>query len=237
MILDINKIVSDKIKELDENKIIEQAIQSKIESVITSAVNDAFSYEFSRKISQKIKEQVGDIASSISLSSYNTMVSNTVKNILQAELNEDLANKVQSKVRELFLGSDKAVKLSDIVKKFKEENFEVDEDYSYSVKATEQKIGSFTYLCFTFTSDNHDDEGCWQIEFSQIESSHYAEKWTIFEARYKNAVFDRYSGIHSVKNYDNFECFLWRCILNNIPIEIDWSPEDCEEELYQSSDF
>lgn len=232
MTLDINKIVSDKIKELDENKIIEQAIQSKIESVITSAVDDAFSYEFSRKISQKIKEQVGDIASSISLSSYNTMVSNTVKNILQAELNEDLANKVQSKVRELCLGSDKAVKLSDIVKKFKEENFEVDEDYSYSVKATESKIGSFTYLCFTFTNDNHDDEGCWKIEFSQ-----YAGKWTIFEARYKNAVFDRYSGMISVKNHDNFECFLWRCILNNIPIEIDWSPEDCEEELYQSSDF
>lgn len=232
MTLDINKIVLDKIKELDENKIIEQAIQSKIESVITSAVDDAFSYEFSRKISQKIKEQVGDIASSISLNSYNTMVSNTIKNILQAELNEDLANKVQSKVRELCLGSDKAVKLSDIVKKFKEENFEEYEDYSYSVKATERKRGAFTYQCFTFTNDNHDDEECWEIEFS-----HYAEKWTIFEARYKNAVFNRWSGMLSVKNYDNFECFLWRCILNNISIEIDWSPEDCEEELYQSSDF
>lgn len=232
MTLDISKIVSDKIKELDENKIIEQAIQSKIESVITSAVDDAFSYEFSRKISQKIKEQVGDIASSISLTSYNTMVSNTVKNILQAELNEDLANKVQSKVRELCLGSDKAVKLSDIVKKFKEENFEEDEDYSYSVKATERKRVAFTYMCFTFTSNNHDDEGCWEIEFSR-----YDKKWTIFEARYKNAVFERHSGMLSVKNYDNFECFLWRCILNNIPIEIDWSPEDCEEELYQSSDF
>lgn len=235
MALDISKIVSDKIKELDENKIIEQAIQSKIESVITSAVNDAFDYEFSRMISKKIKEQVGDIASSISLSSYNTMVSNTVKNILQAELNEDLANKVQSKVRELCLGSDKAVKLSDIVKKFKEENFEVDEDYSYSVvKSSERKCGSFTYMCFTFTSDNHDDEECWEIEFSRYNGE---GKWTIYKAQYKNKVFYWYSGMSSVKNYDNFECFLWRCILNNISIEIDWSPEDCEEELYQSSEF
>lgn len=232
MTLDISKIVSDKIKELDENKIIEQAIQNQIESVITSAVNNAFDYEFSRKISEKIKEQVGDIASSISLNSYNTMVSNTVKNILQAELNEDLAKKVQSKVRDLCLVSDKAVKLSDIVKKFKEENFDEDEDYNYSVKASERKSGSFTYLCFTFTSDNDDDEECWEIEFS-----HYAGKWTIYKVQYKNKVFYWYSGMSSVKNYDNFECFLWRCILNNISIEIDWSPEDCERELYQSSDF
>ena len=37
-----------------------------------------------------------------------------------------------------------------------------------------------------------------------------------------------------LRHYDGFECLILKCMLNRIPVEIDWDESQCEYELYQS---
>lgn len=166
MTLDVNEIVTKKIAELDENHVIEKAIEKKIETVVTQAVEAAFNWDFSRKISEKIKEQVGNIAESISLNSYNSLVADTVKNIIEADMNRDLAEKVQAKIREILLVTDKSVKLSDIVEKYKEVNFDDEDEYSFNVIEADREgySSEIFYKKFSFCDDSKDKE-MWNIEF------------------------------------------------------------------------
>ena len=232
MTLDVNEIVLNKIKELDEKKVIEKAIEEKIESVIKQAVDNAFSWNFSNEISKKIREQVGGIAESVKLNSYNTVVADTVRNIVEAELNEDLARKVQTRVKELLL-AEGPVQFSDIVKKFREVKFDDDEGYEYSVTETDSYGGSglFEYKKLVFERTDADDEDMnWYIQFSRFNN----EKWTVSLVKYEGKLTLASKGFSTLKSCDGFECLIWKCILNDLPIEIDWSASECEDGLFQS---
>ena len=130
MTLNVNEIIEKKIQELENNHVIEDAIQKKIASVINDAVESAFNWEFTRAISDEIKKQIGNIAQNLKLNSYNTLIADTVGKLIDVELNKDLVEKVQTKFRNLMLVTEKSVKFSDIVKKFKE--FCCDDDSEYS---------------------------------------------------------------------------------------------------------
>ena len=233
MTLDVNEIVLNKIKELDEKKVIEKALKEKIESVIKQAVDDAFSWNFSNEISKKMREQIGDIAESIKLNSYNTVVADTVRNIVEAELNEDLAKKVQARVKGLLLAEEGPVKFSDIVKKFRKVKFDADEEYEYAVTETYDYgcSGLFEYRKFAFERTDADDEDMnWYIKFSRYKN----ENWTVSQMKYEGRLALASEGFSTLKSFDGFECLIWKCILNDLPVEIDWSASNCEDELCQS---
>ena len=233
MTLDVNEIVSRKIAELDENHVIEKAIEKKIETVVTQAIEDAFNWDFSRKISEKIKEQVGNIAESISLNSYNALVADTVKNIIEADMNRDLAEKVQAKIHELLLVTDKSVKLSDIVEKYKEVNFDDEDEYSFNVIESEREgyASSIFYKKLSFCDEDKDKE-MWNIEFMRFSND---GDWKISSFKYEGETYFSHTGVSTLKHYDKFECLILRCMLNNLPVEIDYSARDCENELYHSN--
>lgn len=231
MDLNVNKIIQDKIHELEENHVIENAIQEKIESVIKNAVDSAFNWEFSQAISDEIKKQVGNIAESVKLNSYNTLIAETIKNITENELKEDLAVKVQAKIRDMLLVTDHAVKFSDIVKKFKEICCDDENEYSYEVvESNEEHSGGFYYKKFDFKPDNDGEKLA--ITFSRYNT----DPWKIFSVRYDNETKYSTEGISTLKKYDSFECLILKCLLNKLPIELDFDAEDCEEELHHYFD-
>ena len=232
MTLNINEIVLNKIQELDESKIIEQAIEKKIESVITDAVDKAFAWEFRLAIETKIKEQVGDIAGRIKLNSYNEMVAMTVKNILEVELNQDLAEKVQTKVRDLLLVQKSAVKFSDINQKYKLVNYDDDENYYFKVVRTEEKDRGFTHVKYSFYPSDDTDLKKWSITFLKYKN----DPFTISTVTYEDETKYYYENISTLKNYDGFECLVLKSLLNKLPIEIDVDESQCEHMLCQSID-
>ena len=224
MKLDVNEIIEKKIQELDENHVIEIAIEEKIASVIKSAVENALSWDFTRAISDKIKEQIGTVAANIKLNSYNALVADTVRNILELELNKDLAEKVQSKVRELMLVTESTVKLSDMLKKFKDYACPGDEEYSYEVYVSDDNMYG-TYKKFEFKPDN---DNCKKLG---ITFGCFDSVWTIFSVRYDGETKYSRDNISVLKYYDPFESLLMKCLLNDIPIELDISGDECESLL------
>lgn len=231
MELNVNEIIENKIKELEENHVIENAIQKKIESVIKDAIDSAFSWEFSRAISDEIKKQVGNIAESVKLNSYNTLIADTIKNITENELKEDLAEKVQTKIRDMLLITEHTVKFSDIVKKFKEICCDDETEYSYEVvESNEEHSGGFYYKKFDFQPDNDGEK--LSVTFSRYNT----DQWKIFRVFYDNEIKYSTDGVSTLKKYDSFECLILKCLLNNLPIELDFDADDCEEELHHYFD-
>lgn len=230
MELNVNEIIEKKIKELDENRIIEKAIEDKIEQVIKNAIDSAFSWDFSRAISDEIRKQIGNIAESVKLNSYNTLIADTVKNITENELKDDLARKVQEKLHDIMLVDNKSIKFSNIVKKFKEACLGENETYEYEVSESNKDDGRFHYKTFDFVEPFNSYADKLSITFSKYGD----DDWTIFKVVYDDETNYSTQGISMLKRYDEFECLVLKCLLNRLPIEIDWETEDCEEELNRS---
>jgi hypothetical protein len=230
MTLNVNEIIEKKIQELENNHVIEDAIQKKIASVINDAVESAFNWEFTRAISDEIKKQIGNIAQNLKLNSYNTLIADTVGKLIDVELNKDLAEKVQTKFRNLMLVTEKSVKFSDIVKKFKEFCCDDDSEYSYEVRDSESESFGWKYKTFKFEPDNTD---CEKLEITLSENQ---DVWTIFKVRYDGETNYCNDGVPVLKDYDPFECLVLKCLLNRLPIELDCSCSDCEGILYSYLD-
>lgn len=230
MTLNVNEIIEKKIQELENNHVIEDAIQKKIASVINDAVESAFNWEFTRAISDELKKQIGNIAENLKLNSYNTLIADTVGKLIDVELNKDLAEKVQTKLRNLMLVTAKSVKFSDIVKMFKEFCCDDDSEYSYEVRDSESESFGGKYKTFKFEPDNTD---CEKLEITLSENQ---DVWTIFKVRYDGETTYFNDGVPVLKNYNPFECLVLKCTLNRLPIELDCSCSDCEGILYNYLD-
>lgn len=237
MILNVNEIVEKKMRELEENHVIEKAIEQRIESIVTSAVNNAFDYDFSHAVTCEIKKQIGDIAANVKLNSYSELVASTIRNITEAELGKELGDKIQEKLRSLLLVSKQTIKLSDIISLFKKVNYEDEQTYSYNVCETDkEETYGITYKTFKFAPLT--DSGMkWEIRFVRYSSD---VNFTIASVDYDDEKYYNYrirsSGISTLKSYDTFECLILKCILNDLPVEIDMSADDIEAELYTSND-
>lgn len=225
MVLNVNEIIENKIRELESNHVIEDAIQKKVESVVKDAVDSAFNWEFSRVISEEIKKQVGNIAASVKLNSYNTLIADTVRNITEMELNKDLAEKVQTKLHALMLVTEKSVKFTDIVKSFRECCCDDDREYSYEVSETERECYGSLYKEFVFTPSGND------FYKLRIELSEHDGVWTIFRVDFDGETTYYDNKISVLKNYSSFECLVLKALLNRLPIELDCSTADCEKIL------
>lgn len=92
---DFNKIITDKITEMENSGTIQKIIEEKISETINTAINSCFDWDFKDQIKKQIKESVGDIASKIKLNSYNSFIATAIKNIVNVELNKDLKEKIK----------------------------------------------------------------------------------------------------------------------------------------------
>lgn len=225
MVLNVNEIIENKIRELESNHVIEDAIQKKVESVVKDAVDSAFNWEFSRVISEEIKKQIGNIAASVKLNSYNTLIADTVRNITEMELNKDLSEKVQTKLHALMLVTEKSVKFTDIVKSFRECCCDDGCEYSYEVSETARECYGSLYKGFVFTPSGDD------FYKLRIELSDYDGVWTIFRVDFDGETTYFNDKISVLKDFTQFECLVLKALLNRLPIELDCSPADCEEIL------
>lgn len=228
--MDVEKIVSDKVKELVENKTIENLISKSIETTILNEIKRVFtSYQFASSIEKLIKDQIGDIASIVKLNSYNTLISKTIEDVLNNSVKEDLKEKIQNVIKNQFIVTDKEIKLSDVVKAFKD-TIDEDEEYSYSV-TIESRESSFNFVHkkIIFYNDKTDET---EVVIELMTDSN-GEGLTITGVRYDDFNIEN---IATLRSYNDFECMLIKGYLNGLQFVIDMTESECESELYNSND-
>lgn len=121
MNINISGIVNNKIKEMEENKIVEKLIEENIEKIISKAVIDAIDgYRVKSEIEDKIEKEVSEVIKTIGFEGYNTFIAEKLKQITDGVLHEDLQNKVSKAMDDIFLKKVKSIKLSEIFEKYRE---------------------------------------------------------------------------------------------------------------------
>lgn len=104
MILDISKIVSDKLTQMEEDGSIRRFLEEQIEKTVKGAIESAIGgYSLKRAIEEQITAGFPEIVNDIGLSAYNTYIAETVRKVTMATLEEDAQDKIQAAIDGILL--------------------------------------------------------------------------------------------------------------------------------------
>lgn len=135
MVIDISKIVSDKLSQMEQDGVIQKAIEDGLEKAILGAVSSALSsHHFRNQIEKQIDDAVGGIAGNCGLSAYNGFIAQKAAEIVQNMYNNDISEKVQKALNDTLIHRYENVKLSEIFEKYRSwvlENTDESEKYEY----------------------------------------------------------------------------------------------------------
>lgn len=136
MNLDIQKIVDNKIQEMDGNETIKTAIEEGVEKLILKSIGDALGdYSLKRSIEQKVSDQVSNVVAAIGFTAYNSFIAEKVKQITEEVCRADIAEKIQKLFNEILIVKRDNIKLSEIFEQYRKWVCEtVDEEEKYSLE-------------------------------------------------------------------------------------------------------
>lgn len=136
MNINIGEIVNNKIKEIEENKVVENLIAETIEKSVVKAVSEAIDgYTIKRTIENKVEKEVCDIVNDIGFTAYNTFIANKVKDIIEGTIRKDLEDKIQGTLNGILLNKKENIKLSDLFEMYREYlNSTTDEHEKYELE-------------------------------------------------------------------------------------------------------
>lgn len=229
---DFNKIITDKITEMENSGTIQKIIEEKISKTIDSAINSCFNWDFEDKIKKQIEESVGDIASKIKLNSYNSFIATAIENIVNVELNKDLKEKINTKLTQALTVTEKEIKLSQIIEKFKRYECNDDEEYSYCCVIKKDEDLSFKTVNIIIQKEDNDNYYNKNPKFEIHALSLRDEPFKISRVNYNELKYD--SELAFIKDFNNFEAMLLKAVFNKIPFIIDMDEKEIENELYNN---
>lgn len=228
MNIDIGEIVNNKIKEMEENKVVENLIAETIEKSVVKAVSEAIDgYTIKRTIEKKVENEVCDIVNDIGFTAYNTFIANKVKDITEGTIRKDLEDKIQGTLNGILLNKKENIKLSDLFEMYREHlNSDTDEHEKYELE--------------NFVVEIEDNDRGWIIYKLSKEKSKYSwDKFDIEFIIHENYNDESNGTMWRVKldgeNVDNslklgyrseFENLLVNLMYNETVIEIDVEDED-----------
>ena len=230
---DFNKIITDKITEMENSGTIQKIIEEKISKTINTIIDSCFDWDFTDRIKKQIKESVGDIASKIKLNSYNSFIATAIENIVNVELNKDLKEKINKKLTQALTVTEKEIKLSEIIEKFKSyECDDDDEEYSYCCNIKKNENGSFKNVDITIQKE--DNYSCYNKnpKFKIKALSFKDEPLKISWVNYDKLKYN--SELAFIKDFNDFEAMLLKAIFNKIPFIIDIDEKQIEKELHNN---
>lgn len=229
---DFNKIITDKITEMENSGTIQKIIEKKISETINTAIDSCFDWDFKDQIKKQIKEAVGDIASKIKLNSYNSFIATAIENIVNVELNNDLKEKINTKLTQALIVTEKEIKLSKIIEEFKKYECDDDEEYSYCCNIKKDEDSSFKTVNIIIQKEDNDSFYNKNTEFKIHALSFKDEPFKISWVNYNELKYD--SELAFIKDFNNFEAILLKAVFNKIPFIIDMDEKQIEDELYNN---
>lgn len=241
MQINITKIVEEKLAQMEQDGVIQKAIEDGIEKSILSAVTSAVTgYQFKREIEKQVEDAVGGIAGKCGLSSYNGFIAQKAAEIVQNMYNNDISEKVKRALDETLVHDYSGIKLSEIFDKYRE-----------WVKEHTEESDKYEYRQFTCILE-HDDDGPWQhltCKFADhpLENSHCRKERGEIEIRFcrynqeeKVRISSLWLNDHDMRQsikigtLTSFEAFLVNLYYNETKVEMDL--EDVDEDNYYDID-
>lgn len=135
MKIDIQEIVNNKVKAMEESGVIQKTIEDTIEKSVLGAIDNALDgYRLKREIEDKIKKEVSSIVSDIGFTAYNSFIVEKVKSITEGFCRADIAEKIQKTFDNMLMMKKENIKLSEIFEMYREwvcKEVEDPDKYSY----------------------------------------------------------------------------------------------------------
>jgi hypothetical protein len=238
MNIDIQAIVNEHIKSMDEKGIIKKTIQETVEKAIITGITTALNgYELRNSIENKISNEVSDVVNQIGFTAYNSFIAEKVKAITEGVCNADIASKIQKTFDEMLIVKRESIKLSEIFNKYREWVCqEVDEAEQHNlehfhVKFEKDEIHEWYRVELAKEKPND--------RYSSI--SHEEIHFTLFKTYKKNGegkigclYIDGYDVTKTliVNHLSVIEALLINLVYNNTPIEIDIESENDIDNSY-----
>ncbi|GKZ04054.1 hypothetical protein ANS017_26250 [Paraclostridium bifermentans] len=228
MNINIGEIVNNKIKEMEENKVVENLIAETIEKSVVKAVSEAIDgYTIKRTIEKKVEKEVCDIVNDIGFTAYNTFIANKVKDITEGTIRKDLEDKIQGTLNGILLNKKENIKLSDLFEMYREHlNSDTDEHEKYELENFVVEIEDNDRGWITYKLSKEKSKYSWDkfdIEFIIHENYNDESNGTIWKVKLDGENVD-----NSLKlGYrSEFENLLVNLMYNETVIEIDVEDED-----------
>ena len=231
MKIDIQEIVNAKIKDMEEKRVVEIAIEETLEKSIIKAVVDALDhYEIRNIIKDKIRKEVSEVVTDIGFTAYNSFIAEKVKAITEDVCHKDIADKIQQTFDEILVIKRDSIKLSEICNEYRKWICNaVDEDEKYGLENFYVSVeeSEYGWLKFKFGREKpssrygHSDEN--SIEFI-VHKNHDDKKigW-ISQVTIDGEGIDKKLNFGRMSSID---LLLINSAYNKTPIEIDVEGED-----------
>lgn len=247
MIIDITKVINDKLAEMDSDGSIEAYIKEQTEKTIKTAIDDSFgSWKLRDAIRDKICENFPEIVNNIGLSAYNTHLAETVRKLIISGMEADAAAKITEAVEQVLCQKVESITLSELIKKYKthidlddeeakRDHNEDDDGFTCALRKRETySSGDWEYYSLFL-----DEEG--NKDFDELEDFAIVIRFAGYWNRYsenKTTIADLFfSGSRLTKEFmhhtpDRFEQLLLNLYLNKTPIIMDVDKYDEDDHYY-----
>lgn len=229
MNIDVSKIVSDKLEQLDTDGVIKRKIEETVEKTVTDAItSELSSYTFRNGISKQVQDSVSKIAADCGFSAYNGFIAQTVKIIVQDLYSADIAEKVQQSLNDVLLQKHENISLSEIFKRYRDwvlENTDESEKYErqeYTADLEVKENGNFTHYTCRF-ADHPLESGY----FGGKERGEIEVRFCVYGEKKTSTVSSLYLNSHDLKNtlktgnLSTFEAFVANLYYNSTEILLD----------------
>ena len=121
MVIDISKIVNDRIQFLSDSGQIQEQIEKSIEKTVIGSISSALEdYSFKRSIEKQVSDCVSDVAKNIGFSAYNGFIAQKIKEITENVMRDDVAAKIQKVFDDLLIARHDGIKLSEIFNQYRD---------------------------------------------------------------------------------------------------------------------
>lgn len=238
MNLDINKIIIDKITEMESSGSIKTLIENSIEKTVQDAIkNKLESYEVRNALEKQVGDNISTIIKDIGLSAYNSFIADSIKKIFENEYKKDLAEKIQTIVNQTLLKKYDTITLSEIFERYRKHvNENVDEDDKIS------------YENFTCTYENHPGTISNNINYyncyfdeqdqSNVNNAKIRMSFISYKLNEATTISSLYINDYDIKTdflmkyMDDFEAFLLNLWYNKTPIILDTENIDLDDNYY-----
>lgn len=252
MILDISKIVSDKLAQMEENGSIRLFLEEQIEKTVKGAIESAISgYSLKRDIEEQITAGFPEIVNRIGLSAYNTYIAETVRKVTMATLEGDAQEKIQATIEGILLKKRESIKLSEIMAEYRKwVNSSDDEDekrsrnedndgYTCAVREEKGHYGSnFKSYKLYFDEEGNKDSKDFDDYDIGVDLSLL---WTVGKDSVKilNLYFDGMKVSREFVHHtpSSFEALLLNLHFNNTPIIMDVDEIDEDDHYYEVEEY
>lgn len=252
MVLDISKIIADKLAQLEESGEIKAYIEAEVEKSVKEALSSFIGgYKLRSAIEAECLNGVSEIAKEMGLGAYNSLIAQTAAKVVQASLDEDSQEKIKAAIEGVLVKSRKDIKLSEIVSEWKQcieqddeetkrDKNEYNDGFLCILKERKMYSGS-KFKHYTLLLDEEGDTDTSDLEdvqiavkFKPVYMSGFAKKTVIDDIYFSGQRLSKEFVHHTPSS---IEQMLMNLLFNKTEVEIDTDSIDWDEHYYDTEDY